>query len=111
MRSSGLLYNVSQCVLNVVILYNFLHCSAFDMCLLNYLLTYLHCDEKIRCLFYWDTLYNLRQQAYPCIQKVSIECTKMKLRGQTTYIQTDRPRYGNICRGTQFGLSLEKVIK
>jgi len=43
MCSSGLSHSVSQCVLNVLIFYNFLHClaCAFDMCLLNYLLTYL----------------------------------------------------------------------
>jgi len=44
MCSSGVSHSVSQCVLNVLIFYNFLHCSAcaFVMCLLNYLLlTYL----------------------------------------------------------------------
>jgi len=49
MCSSGLSYNVSQCVLNVLICYNFFHCSAcaFDMCLLNYLLTYLLIQKSI----------------------------------------------------------------
>jgi len=36
---------------NVLIFYNFFHCStcAFDMCLLNYLLTYLLTVGKCRC--------------------------------------------------------------
>ena len=44
MCSFSLSYSVTQCVLNVLTFYNFFHCSAcvFDMCLLNYLLTYLY---------------------------------------------------------------------
>ena len=42
MCSSGLSDSVSQCALNVLNFHNFFHWSAcaFDMCLLNYLLTY-----------------------------------------------------------------------